>query len=175
MNCMIDIETLSTAPNAVVLSVGLVFFTKNGILEKIYFVPEREPQIAKGRHVDLETLSWWMRQDNAARQVFGHSQEKFAALHNRIDAALKTMKTPWRDVLVWGNGANFDEVILGTFWEDMSGQKRPWHYSNVRCYRTFNAMTGCSKLMTDDDAATHHNALDDAIWQATAMIRHASK
>ena len=49
---MFDIETLATVPNAIVLSVGAVLFTKEGIVDKFYVNLSMKEQLDKGEHIE---------------------------------------------------------------------------------------------------------------------------
>jgi exodeoxyribonuclease VIII len=75
-----------------------------------------------------------------------------------------------KNVLVWGNGASFDNAILAQCYRAV-GMDFPWKFWNDRCYRTLK------NLVLDvpfERTGTHHNALDDARSQAihaSAILR----
>ena len=63
---MIDLETLSTNPNAVILTIGGVKFDPYTSVipsQGMYFKVDVDSQTAMGREVMDETLEWWSRQD----------------------------------------------------------------------------------------------------------------
>ena len=68
---------------------------------------------------------------------------------------------------VWGNGANFDNVILRNAYRN-NQMLEPWNFRQDRCYRTINAEFG--QNITTPDIGVKHNALDDAIYQASRLI-----
>ena len=69
-----------------------------------------------------------------------------------------------RDVELWGNGADFDNTILGSLY-DAFGLRKPWSYSRNRCYRTMKNI-GIGPRRPQAREGIYHNALDDAITQA---------
>ena len=72
------------------------------------------------------------------------------------------------DTLVWGNGADFDLVILENYFRRMGWDQMPWSYKNVRCYRTLK------NLVPDipfKNTGVAHSAEDDAAYQALHAIQ----
>lgn len=167
---MIDMETLSTRPNAVVLSVGLVLMDTHGEPTWTHeVVLDMQEQISAGRDVEADTLAWWMGQSAEARAVF----EKSAKYGSEVSTALTHIAdaleahTTRRDLCVWSNAATFDIVILRSLYEQLCPNKwRVWNYPNERCYRTAVAMLDRDKKYAPERTGIAHSALDDAIWQA---------
>ena len=58
IHAMIDLETLSTNPNAVILTLGAVKFNPHGsdATDPLYFKIDVDSQTKLGRHVQPETL-----------------------------------------------------------------------------------------------------------------------
>ena len=157
---MLDIETLDTAPSAVILSIGAVKFdptTNSPLGDKFYKAITVQSNLDAGRTISGNTLSWWMKQDDQARAVFNEPRVSLDvalhALHEFFDHG---------DYKVWGNGADFDNVIVKHAFE-MMGWKTPWEFWNNRCYRTLKATLKASKMPTFEGK---HNALVDACAQA---------
>lgn len=167
MNIMVDLETLDTAPTALVLSVGLVAFDDKAVLDKLYLTIDIQDQINLGRTISADTLKWWMKQSPEARRVFSESGSN---LMDSVDFIARFFEN-YPKSLLWSNGANFDAVILDDMFR-MVGVPVPWKYWDVRCFRTFCDGIG-RKLSVR--RGTHHNALDDAESQALHMIACASK
>ena len=68
---MIDLETLSTRPDATVLTVGAIKFdpyTEQEPHNGLYLRLNVDEQSDFGRHVDNGTLEWWARQDEKIRE-----------------------------------------------------------------------------------------------------------
>lgn len=167
---MIDMETLSTRPNAVVLSVGLVLMNERGEPTWTHeTVLDAQQQIAAGRDVDAETLAWWMNQSAEARAVFEKSAKyglEVSSALTHIADELETYTTR-RDLCVWSNAASFDIVILRSLYEQLCPNKwRVWNYQNERCYRTVVSILDREKKFAPERSGVAHSALDDAIWQA---------
>jgi len=156
---MLDLETMSTDPRAVIVSVGACYFGPGGIGERFYAVLDMDEQQHAGRHVSDQTVKWWSQQSASARLVL-------EAPYHPVATVLDQFKTFMgrENVRVWGNGSDFDCVVFGTLFDDFKF-KRPWSYSNHRCYRTLkNIMTPLEPM--PGRLGTHHNALDDAEHQA---------
>ena len=160
---MLDLETYSTASNACILSIGACFFDEEKIGATFYQPLQYHNQVTSfGRHVKLETVQWWSEQSEEARQVF--NDPKAVELPHGLQ-----LFSDWIagvPVEMWGNGADFDCVILGNAFEATTIQ-RPWMYSNNRCFRTLKNLVKLRPgFGLPARVGTHHNALDDAIYQA---------
>jgi hypothetical protein len=166
---MLDLETMSTFSNAVVVSIGACEFDPrgNGIGNTFYCnVGLWNDQVAHGRHMHGDTIAWWLGADAsspgqpARDQLFTemvsptYALNKFAELFE--DGPVDE---------VWGNGSDFDNIILGSLYTDY-GIKRPWSYSTNRCFRTMKNLRLPNTFVKPVASGTHHNALDDAINQA---------
>ncbi|EEG9061151.1 3'-5' exoribonuclease [Escherichia coli] len=163
---MIDLETMGKNPDAPIASIGAVFFDPQ--------TGEQGPEFSKiidmgtcGGTVDISTIEWWLQRSGEARA---------AILADRIpldDALLQLREFIDENsgeffVQVWGNGANFDNVILRRSYERQEIPS-PWRYTNDRDVRTIVALG----LVMDFDARSvitfegeRHNALHDARYQA---------
>ena len=65
IHAMIDLETLSTNPDAVILTVGGVKFDPYSQMkpyDEMYFRVDVDSQTAIGRDVMQETMDWWAQQ-----------------------------------------------------------------------------------------------------------------
>ena len=70
---MLDLETLSTAPNAAVTAIGAVAFNTNTLElhdKPFYRVIDLEDAITPGLDVSGSTLNWWIRQSEAALSMY---------------------------------------------------------------------------------------------------------
>ncbi|HAJ6621883.1 3'-5' exoribonuclease domain-containing protein [Escherichia coli] len=163
---MIDLETMGKNPDAPVNAIAGKFFDP--------VTGEMGPEFSKtidletaGGVIDRDTIKWWLKQSREAQS---------AILTNEIpldDALLQFREFIAENsgeffVQVWGNGDNFDNVILRRSYE-RQGIPCPWRYNNDRDVRTMVALG----LVIDFDARTtipfegeRHNALHDARYQA---------
>lgn len=186
MHLMYDFETMGQTPDTKVVSLGAVAFNRQGVLGKKYWVFDWENQPT--RTEDPDTVAWWNRQSFEAKQVFMTPKEKRVSLEKFIADndqwieglcfELGESRNPktgqWKELKPWGNGANFDIVILEDIYRTIKGkQSIPWAFWNVWCFRTFDNMTKCKELKAKNkvgEAIVKHNALADALWQAECVI-----
>lgn len=163
---MVDLETLSTKPNAAIISIGAVTFNPaTGELGKTLKVNiQMQSCIDAGLAVDGDTLEWWFKQSKEAQE---------RATQNAVPL-LSGLKL-FRDFLIynastnphiWGNGSDFDNVILGNAYA-ATGQKAPWKYSKNRCYRSMKDLAPSIEMKRE---GVHHDALSDAISQAKHLL-----
>lgn len=180
LNIMMDIETTGIRPGCRVLSIGLaVFYIANGkgtIGHTTTIYPSLTDQVGID---DPGTLQWWSTQSPEARNVFVDNHingvpvsKAFEAFKEFIQNAVDWHKSLYDggtekvNVCIWGNGATFDNSIVQHMFE-AKGYPVPWNTFGDRCYRTAFNMLGRPSLAR---AGTHHNALDDAIYQAQCLM-----
>lgn len=159
-NVMLDLETMGTGAHAAIVAIGAVQFDKAGILREFYSTIDLKDSIEYG-DVDASTVLWWMAQEKRARkEIYGAT--------TTLDTVLRTF-SEWMlpNSKVWGNGSDFDNVILTNAYMACHGTKQPWSYSANRCYRTTVAM---HDKLNIERLGVHHNALDDATYQANYLI-----
>lgn len=169
---MLDLETLDTTSSAVVISIGAVAFDPytTTLGEKFYveLTDDIAAQQARGRTISGDTVRWWMQQDVLATQVFATPPMDGVQRVNTFEAlsrfGLFVAANGARGVELWGNGVDFDNIILGSLY-DAFGLCKPWSYSRNRCYRTIKNL-GIGPRRPKVREGVHHNALDDAITQA---------
>ena len=163
---MIDLETLATTPDAVILSIGAVRFNLEagtvfaGEHETFYRSVSIDSQ--PNRKMSGDTIAWWMGHGQAAISVFTESKVTLLCalmdLHEWIDP------TPGANPYVWSNGADFDLPMLASACSEQ-GVNLPWKPYAGRCYRTYKNLPG-ARAVQMARTGTHHNALQDAISQA---------
>ena len=81
IHAMIDLETLSTKPNAAILTIGGVKFNPYNNIEPsqgLYHRIDVDSQSAMGRDIDPDTVEWWGQQAEDVR-------EEALGDHDRID------------------------------------------------------------------------------------------
>ena len=171
---MLDIETLDTAQSAVVLSIGAVVFDpfSKQLGEKFYveFTNDLDTQQRVGRTVSAATATWWMQQGAAAKQIFAdpapEGVRRVSTAQGLTEFASFIARNGGKEAQLWGNGADFDNVIVGSLF-DSFGLTKPWSYSKNRCYRTMKRLFGENVKLHRQ--GVHHNGLDDAITQAVHL------
>jgi hypothetical protein len=161
---MVDIETLSTRANAVVLSVGAALFNFSGVLHSWHWTLKLNEQIGRNRHIDADTLAWWMSQDSEImRQAF---KQEYAPRHMFLQLAeAATGATGAAVSKFWAHSPAFDYVILDSLKQDLLCDV-PWDHRSWLDTRTLSWMKGKPMKRTDGQ----HNAERDAIMQAEWVI-----
>lgn len=176
MYVMIDIETIGTQPEAVVLSIGAVCFNKGGIFAKKQWILNLDVQKKAGRTEDQDTLSWWKEQSREARNVFElcekegiHPFDWVEDFNEFLLEACTKVNEKFKDIKPVGNGANFDITIIEHLICMFGGKAFiPWKFWNVWCFRTLNHVFKLKDKLPRQ--GVHHDALDDAIYQAQCML-----
>ena len=157
-NVMLDLETMGTRPNAPVISIGAVEFDADRLGGRFYAAID---MVTSGGVPDMDTVRWWLCQSNEAREAVTCGDRPLLS-------ALAAFSN-WfpEDAVVWGNGANFDNVILR---ETYLREKElcPWSPFNDRCYRTVKSLFPAAPK--PERAGTAHNAIADAVFQAEHLI-----
>ena len=136
MDCMLDLETLSTRPNAVILVIAAIKFNRNNKEEKIdreYFYTriKIDSCLEVGCIIEDETVEWWNKQDEKIR---------YESLENPDRITLKEALEKFSEwygncTYIWGNGSSFDCTILNESFKRCKIQT-PWKYYNERDLRT---------------------------------------
>ena len=170
---MLDIETLDTAPTAVVLSIGAVLFDphtgETGLTFYANLAHTLDAQQRLGRTISGSTIAWWMGQSEEARAVFTPkipNEQPLPRILERLEPMLSSRQ-------VWGNGSDFDNVIMGSLYRSIE-HPVPWRYSDNRCFRTLRALAKDRGFASEIDLpreGIHHNALDDALHQVKVLTR----
>lgn len=166
----LDIETLGLRPGSLILSIGMVAFTlQGGEVASFYAEPSKEEQKALGRIVDPDTQRWWNSQNETAQQVLHSPGIPIVDVLTGVGSFLSRFTSGAYQIGgVWGYGSDFDNAAVQDLSRD-AGFGAPWPYGKNRCGRTVVELAGLPK---PPNVGTHHNALDDARFQAT-RIREA--
>jgi exodeoxyribonuclease VIII len=167
-NRMLDLETLGTGNNAVIISIGAVLFDKDGVSNETFY-KRIDPQscVDVGMEMSTSTVMWWMKQSDAARVEFNKPTVSIQQALLSFTTWLIQHAGDFEDRKVWGNGATFDNVILDNAYKKCKLEKL-WPYWGDACYRTLKNLFPEVKM---ERTGTFHNALDDARSQAFHCIR----
>lgn len=164
---MIDTETGSTMPNALVLQVG---FCGGNLLTGEITVPATRLFVTRQPHASISesTLEWWSRQDPELRRAVWHPE---GAVHTPLEvfqlvgAALGLLDA--EPPTVWCGPASFDFPILKTLW----GGRTPWHYHMERDYSTLKRMFDPAGEHYPENRLAHDAAADaEAQWVHLSRI-----
>jgi hypothetical protein len=196
INVMLDLETLGTKEYSAIISIGATWFdpTKIGpdaILAEYHVTIDPESATKKGLRMDASTVMWWM--DPAQRTALDEWRN---TIHFELDVALDGFQQfvleclkaqealdpedgrrdtyePFKQVIMWGNGPQFDCMLLRQAFE-VCQRDVPWMHYNERCFRTMKSLPGAKSLAPPHEG-TQHNALIDArqqtLWLCN-ILRH---
>ncbi|MCV1313360.1 3'-5' exoribonuclease, partial [Escherichia coli] len=129
IHLMIDLETMGKNPDAPIISIGAIFFDPQ--------TGDMGPEFSKtidldtaGGVIDRDVIKWWLKQSREAQSAIMTDEipldDALLQLREFIDENSGEFF-----VQVWGNGANFDNVILRRSYE-RQGIPCPWRYCNDR-------------------------------------------
>lgn len=169
---MLDLETLSTEPGAVVLAIGGVLFDRKAkaLGPAIHVRLTLEDQLARGMEVSEGTLLWWFEQSDEARAAAVADQMNTAsALMGVAEFLTYGEGGVNKNMKVWGNGAGFDNPILTALYRRF-GMEPPWKFWNDRCFRTLKNEHPQGRELEPEFDGERHNAYHDARHQAKWAI-----
>lgn len=162
---MVDLETLGTAHNAVIISLGAAQFNKDGVSSTFYRRVDPQSCVKAGLQMDVSTVLWWMEQSDEARAEFRHRGQPLDEVLSAFESWFPT------NACLWGNGATFDNILLESAFK-ATQRVKPWPYWGDRCYRTVKNLY--PDIKPDAFEGTKHNALHDAVHQARHLIKIAN-
>jgi hypothetical protein len=165
---MLDLETLSTRPDAAILSIGACFFDiKTGKIGDTFHRHIQIDDAPERGHISADTVLWWLSQTEDARKAITQPTEADTLKAALYDFIKFVPRSP--SITLWSNGATFDLVIIRQAIERCK-QFTPWQYWQERDTRTIvdiaNQITGINTSKTTNFTGTKHDALADAIFQA---------
>jgi hypothetical protein len=105
---MLDMETMGTSPNSVILSIGAIRFNpeNGGFYDSFYAVIDKKSCYDLGATHSEETLAWWAKQSPEARTML-------SVPGTDVRVVLKAF-SDWMDggSELWGNGSDFDNAMI---------------------------------------------------------------
>lgn len=181
LNVMVDLETMSTQSNAVILSMGACAFDINTgeigprFYQKLNYADvEQDPRF----HVSKDTMEWWEKQSPQAREeAFSRPAglphySQTLQLFKQFVIDVREL-SPTKKLRMWANDPDFDIVILNTNMA-LFDIMPPWQFWESRSVRTMKDLwENClgNKVEAVKRMGTHHNALDDSIHQALVVSK----
>lgn len=162
---MIDIETLSTETNALILTISAVKFNmkEDKDMETFYYRINRESCEKLGMHVDENTVKWWKNQKEEARLEAFDEKDRFG-----IKFVLLKLTDFLRDAnCLWSHSPNFDYVILESAYKKCRLDV-PWKFWQLRDTRTVYDLAYVN-LKEFSKSTECHNALFDCFNQIKAL------
>lgn len=169
---MLDLETLSTRSNAVILVIAAVKFNRTkGVVEEPEFYRHIDIDSCKavGLTTDDITIKWWNQQSEAVRN------EAFGGVRLPLYNVLKEFRTWYGNNVsnIWCQGANFDIPILDEAYKRCKIES-PWKFWEVRDTRT---LYDVAKFRQKDlqRKGDNHNALHDCRHQISCVVESFRK
>ncbi len=172
---MLDLETVGQGSKAAIVSIGAVLFNPmTGETGAEFYQAVNLNSSAHYGDIDASTIRWWMKQSKEAQAVF--NEDNLMTLKTTLeafDAWLRdnTNRDPKygnSTANIWGNGVDFDNVILSNAYKAV-GMKQPWAFFNQSDVRTLvelgKKLRNIDPKNTLEREGTAHNALDDARFQ----------
>lgn len=164
---MLDIETLGTRPDAAIVQAAARVFNLDG---------------TKGPHINLmiepseqasfsmSTISWWCtHEDVAAARPVVFDPRAARMTERTACVVLEEFIDEYADhkyVRIWGNGANFDPVILESMFH-RNNMTPSWKFWNIRCLRTLRASF---PEVPRSEPTIAHDALSDVDAQIDSVV-----
>lgn len=163
---MVDIETLGVDTGAVILSIGAVQFSTDGIEAEYHRSISMESCQEAGLHIDAATLEWWLERDGEVRDVLTGGDALDVVLSDFAD-----WYPPGAEV--WANSPAFDcEQLEAAFEAVDTGISPPWGYDDERDVRTLTALPCAVEV---EKEGNDHDALADAKHQARIVAQTLAK
>jgi exodeoxyribonuclease VIII len=170
---VIDIETFSTQPNAMIASIAAVVvdgetltISEDHFDAAIDFNSMGHADYSEF-HFDPNTILWWLRQPQRAREALQYGNDPlWDALH--LLGKFIERHAAGGDFRVWGNGPGFDMEILKHAYKTCFVPV-PWPFWSERCIRTTCEDHGVDWKKYRESGA-EHDALADATAEAKGLI-----
>ena len=180
---VVDIETLSTQPNAAIVSIGCVIvnlFTQETV-DEFYSLLDTYHQGIYNRDIMLSTVGWWEEQKETNHEAWleykkaGEIKKSYLiekALLDFNEFLLKHFDDP-ANIQLMGNGSDFDNVILQTAFKK-SLLTPSWPFSGNQSLRTAvwlgRLILGIDPKYDIPFEGTKHHALHDARHEAKVLL-----
>lgn len=164
---MLDIETLSTAVNAAVLSIGAVEFDPFSGEIKNEFYHELRLDQQNNRKIDADTVQWWVREvifDVKKADIFCHTNT------NPVRNALIWLKEFLGDdeKVIWACDPDFDCAILANLYAEYQ-LPTPWKFYEPKSVRTVRELAKLHDIVVPAQSKSH-NALEDCVRQVGEVV-----
>jgi hypothetical protein len=169
---VLDLETLSTKPNAAVIAIGAVAVSATGaIVGEFHIAVDGYSQ--PGRDIDAATLAWWEEQTPEAKAASLQATDHVSATVAMCKFSAWVLEmADSTTVKMWGNGSSFDCTILSSLYAQCHelGYPQPWAWWNDRDMRTLVDAFPTAKQVGDFEGIKHH-ALHDARHEAKQLAK----
>jgi hypothetical protein len=164
---MLDLETMGTKHDAAIVAIGAVAFNSaEGVYSHFYTTVNLESSMAYKGTVDASTIFFWMGMEPQAQKEIIEATTSLPLAMSLFSKWLLNLDADVNRRLIWGNGADFDNVIFNNAYRNTGYEDMLWPYRNNRCYRTLKNLN--QQIPCHKPKIPHH-----ALWDATAQAEHA--
>jgi len=171
IHTMIDIETLDTTTNAIIVQIGMVLFNEDGLIKtKVVNLDWKEQMTVDKRTMSADTLAWWIERPNI-QNIFTYNIDRHC-----LDLGLsKIVKECCTADYFWSKGSFDYDILTDAFigCHTCFENPYPWNYRNIRDYRTAKSI-GEMMGITESNHNSH-DALGDAVNQAENLLKILKK
>lgn len=166
-DAMIDIETLSTANNAIILTIGAIKFNRYEKIKELKDMETFYVRICKescenlGMDLDENTLKWWNSQNEKARYeaLLNTDRTDIKLALGKLSLFLRKCNN------IWANSPTFDCIILENAYK-ICNLQIPWKFWNIRDCRTVYDLANIKLTSVGE---TSHNSLEDCYAQIVCL------
>lgn len=165
---MIDLETLGTSPNAVILTIGAQGFDPfSSKLTDVTFYKRVTVESQPNRKIDDGTVEWWSKQSAAAQEeALGEGDDRVS-----LKEALQDLsKVAFGHKRIWANGVCFDISMLENAFAECE-VSCPWKFWEVCDARTVYMIGKAGRA----GSSNTHNALEDCVNQIDMLQKVIKK
>ena len=160
---MLDIETLGTGPNAVIIQIAALDFNRETgeIGDHVDLALSLKESMDKGFSVDASTLSWWLETDS---KLLSRIVSSGGGIQDRLFKLRNFLNKP--EVKIWSH-ATFDFPLVQNYLKTFGVE--PVDFRAARDIRTLVDLSGINLDDYDWNAKTH-DALDDCKFQVRYCV-----
>ena len=171
---VLDLETLSVDSNAKIISIGAVSLSDQLNITGYFYIPVKLGKlISDSFTVDVPTFNWWIQQSrnaiDALNLIDGFSITQAITqfcVWLGVHPLGLNKNTPKIQTKLWGNGPEFDNIILKNAF-DCTGTVWPFAYNSAQSLRTIRYINDTLDLDAGfPEPYIKHHALYDAEAEA---------
>lgn len=171
LDLMIDMETVSNAENAGILSLAILPFSKENETtdkESFYKVIDLASCYMAGMNM-VGCQEWWMKQDPKAVSAIVNEPKKdsISSVINAAYTYLSALAEQY-ELIIWSRGTDYDFPKLEWCIRKFVEKEMPYKYYNKRDVRTWIKETGLDESQFEF-TGVKHNALDDCLHQVKLL------
>lgn len=172
---MLDLETLSTSSNAVIISIAAVQFNieTGEIINKFHRNVDIQSCLDIGMEIEANTIKWWMTQKNETFKKLINNTVTIKKAINSLRIEMIAIDRNKQNIIVYANSPSFDCVIIKNACKKTKIEY-PFNYRNEVCIRTlfryFPEIVQKHKFK-----GNKHNPIDDCINQINILTEINNK